>query len=74
MQDRKPELHHKVVTWKLFCSIFLHIAKNKQTAESTNFTTFKPMFIIADEQGGYFFFFVSVPFTKNSGKMIRFQN
>lgn len=56
MQGRKPELHHKVVTWKLFCSIFLHIAKkNKQTAESMNFTTFKPMFIITDEQGGFFF-------------------
>lgn len=56
MQGRKPELHYKVVTWKLFCSVFLHIAKNKQTAESMNFTTFKPMFIITDEQGGYFFF------------------
>lgn len=36
-----------------------------------NFTTFKPMFIITDEQGGFFFFFVCVPFTKNSGQMIR---
>lgn len=30
MQGIKPELHHKVVTWILFCSVFLHIAKKKQ--------------------------------------------